>query len=200
MPQTKQSWLRFWVMYLWRVPKTCQNELITTSGFTDTDQAWSSFQSESSQLKSNHKEDDTWLILHVKEAKEVGYSRVVIQCHDTDVLVLAVGHRKHLPSEIWMSCGSSEKPKCIPVHAINYPPLVMDSVIAYHPVTGCDTTSQFSGKANQSTWKVCLKDPTLFTQLGETPGLSEEATVSAEQFVCGIYCLWIWKYLLYKWC
>jgi len=36
----------------------------------------------------------------------MGYSRVVIQYRDTDVLVLAEGHRKHLPSEIWMSCGS----------------------------------------------------------------------------------------------
>jgi len=36
-----------------------------------------------------------------------------------------------------MSCGTSEKPKYIPVHAINYTPLVMDNVIAYHSVTGC---------------------------------------------------------------
>ena len=72
---------------------------------------------------------------------------MVIQCRDTDVLVLAVGHRKHQPSQIWMSCGTSEKPKYIPVHAINYPPLVMDNVITYHSVTGCDTTNQFSGKA-----------------------------------------------------
>jgi len=167
------------------------HELITTGGFDDADQAWSSGQSDSSQLKPNHEASswldfDTWLILHAKEAKEVGYSRVVIQCHDTDVLVLAVGHRKHLPSEIWMSCGTSEKPKYIPVHAINYSPLVMDNVIAYHSVTGCDTTSQLSGKAKRSTWKVCLKDPTLFAQLGESPGLSEEVRVSAEQFICGL--------------
>jgi len=77
----------------------------------------------------------------------MGYSRVVIQRRDTDVLVLAEGHYNHLPSEIWMSCGTSKKPKYIPVHAINYPPLVMDNVIAYHLVTGCDTTNQFSGKA-----------------------------------------------------
>ena len=94
-------------------------------------------------MKSSHEEADTRLILHVKEAKEAGYNCMVIQCRDTDVLVLAVGHCKQLPSEIWMSCGTSEKPKYIPVHAINYPPLVMDNVIAYHSVTGCDTTSQF---------------------------------------------------------
>ena len=123
------------------------HELIITGGFDDTNQAWSSCQSDVSQVKSSHKEADTRFILHVKEAKEVGYNRVVIQCRDTDVLVLAVGHRKHQPSQIWRSCGTSEKPKYIPVHAINYPPLVMDNVITYHSVTGCDTTNQFSGKA-----------------------------------------------------
>ena len=86
-----------------------------------------------------------------------------------------------------MSCGTSKKPKYIPVHAINYPPLVMDNVIAYHSVTGCDTTSQLSGKAKRSTWKVYLRDPALLAQLGEFPGLSEEARAPAEQFVCGIY-------------
>jgi len=62
----------------------------------------------------------------------------------------------------------------------------MDNVIAYHLVIGCDTTNQLSGKAKRSTWKVYLKDPTLFAQLGESPGLSEEARMSAEQFICGI--------------
>jgi len=71
----------------------------------------------------------------------MGYSHLVIKCRDTDVLVLAEGHHKHLPSEIWMSCGMSKKPKYIPVHAINYLPLVMDNVIA----------NQFSGKAKRST-------------------------------------------------
>lgn len=111
---------------------------------------------------------------------------MVIQCRDTDVLVIAVGLRQHLPSEIWISCGTSKNAKYIPVNAINYPPLVMDSVIAYHSATGCDTTSQFSGEAKRSTWIVYVKDPALLAHLGESPGLSE-VRASEEQFVCGIY-------------
>ena len=46
------------------------HELITTGGFDDADQAWSSCRNDSSQLKSNHEEANTWLTLHAKEAKE----------------------------------------------------------------------------------------------------------------------------------
>ena len=160
------------------------HELVLAGGFEDASGVWSSSRDNISQLKSNHEEADTRLILHAKEATDVGYNRTVIQCRDTDVLVLAVGHRKHLPSEVWMSCGTSQKPKYMPVHAIDYPPLTMDNVIAYHSVSGCDTTSQLSGKPKRRTWKVYEKEPGLLTQFGESPELTDEARNYVEHFIC----------------
>ena len=111
---------------------------------------WSSASRDLSHLISTTEEADTRIFLHAKDALACGYQCMVISCRDTDVLVLALAHRPELSPEIWIHSGTSKHPKYIPVHLINLAPSVIDRIIAFHAVTGCDVTSQFSSKRKRT--------------------------------------------------
>lgn len=168
-----------------QIPEGC--ELVLGGGFSDATSVWSSSRQNLGSLQCNHEEADTRLILHANEAKNAGYDRVVIKARDTDVLVLALGHRDKLSKEVWMSSGTVRDPKFIPVHGINLPAPVIENLMAYHAITGCDTTSQFTGKGKKTTWKIFEMNAELLKEIGETPECSEQSLSQAEDFVCHMY-------------
>jgi hypothetical protein len=52
----------------------------------------------------------------------------------------------------------------------------------FHAVTGCDTTSQFSGKGKRNCWKVFLKEPDLLQAIDYLRYGTEKYTISMSQF------------------
>lgn len=163
------------------------SELVLGGGFSDVKMVWSSRPRSVSHLSSDTEEADTRLLLHARDASTCGYKRVVISCRDTDVLVLALGHRAQLSPEVWFHSGTAKDPKYTPIHSISLAPSVIENLIAFHAVTGCDTTSQFAGKGKRTCWKVFLKEPELLKEIGEAPVISENARLGAEKFVCHLY-------------
>ena len=131
-----------------QVPLHC--ELVLGGGFNDIKTVWPSASRDLSHLISTTEEADTRIFLHAKDALACGYQRMVISSRDTDVLVLALAHRSELFPKIWIHSGTSKQPKYIPVHLFNLAPSVIDNIIAFHAVTGCDVTSQFSGKGKRT--------------------------------------------------
>lgn len=101
--------------------------------------------------------------------------------------MLALGHRSEHSPEIWIDSGTSKHPKYIPVHSINQAPSVIDILMAFHAVTGCDTTSQFSGKGKHTCWKVFLKEPDLLQAIYVSAEFSEDARKGAEKYVCHLF-------------
>ena len=130
-----------------QVPLDC--ELVFGGSFNDITTVWSSASRDLSHLISTTEEAETRIFLHAKDALACGYQHMVISCQDTDVLALALAHRSELSPEIWIHSGTSKHPNYIPVHLINLAPSVIDNIIAFHAVTGCDVTSQFSGKGKR---------------------------------------------------
>ena len=59
--------------------------------------------------------------------------------------------------------------------------------LAFHAITGCDTTSQFYGVGKASAWKVFEDAPDLLEHLGEESQISADVLVKAEAFVCKLY-------------
>jgi len=57
-----------------------------------------------------------------------------------------------------------------------------DTILRFHALTGCDTTSAFSGHGNKSCWKTFQKDTFLVSRVGHD---GEIAPV--EEFVCHLY-------------
>ncbi len=107
-----------------------------------------------SHLRAAHEEADTRILLHAVDATTIGYERHIIQCRDTDVLLLLLVFAHLLSPEIWMKAGTAKKPRYIKVHDIKMSNEILNGLLAFHAITGCDTTSQFTGIGKRTAWKV----------------------------------------------
>lgn len=163
-------------------------ELVISGGFVDVMKVWTSSDRKNHSLSSNHEEADTRIVLHAKDALLEGYQRCVIQCRDTDVLVLALGHRSSLPPEVWMSTGLKSKKPFIPVHKIELSELQLKTIIPFHALTGCDTVSQFASIGKKTAWKIFREDSSAsyLLQLG-SKDINAEMLQQVEKFVCQLY-------------
>ena len=98
-------------------------------------------------------EAETRILLHSKDAQLHGFVRVVVLCKDTDVLVLLVHFKHHLPREILYMSGTKKDPKHVPVHEIKLNDQLQSVLPAFHALTGCDTVSQFAEHGKVTSWK-----------------------------------------------
>jgi hypothetical protein len=166
------------------------SELVIAGGPESDEHAASSVGRDVGHLMSTQEEADTRLILHAYDAKHQGYEKIVICCRDTDVLVLAIHH--DLGPNVWISCGTGKKPRCLPVHEIRdqMDDDVVSALPLYHAVTGCDSTSQFYGLGKKSTWSVLIKHPHLLSGLysGNITEFASPANIKlVEQYVMVLY-------------
>lgn len=164
-------------------------ELVVSGGFREILKVWSSDASRESlqELSSDHEEADTRFVLHARDAAVRGYRQVNVLCRDTDVLVLLLAQGKDLCQEIWMFSGTSRTKRYIPVHKISLPEEKRKSLLAFHTITGCDTTSQFAGIGKQSALKIFDSLSKLIKHLGEQCPPEETVLADAEAFVCQLY-------------
>ena len=144
-------------------------ELVVSEGFREILNVWSSDASRESlqELSSGHEEADTRIVLHARDAAVRGYHQVNVLCRDTDVLVLLLAHRQDLCQEIWLFSGTSRTKRYIPVHKISLPKEKRKSLLAFHTITGCNTTSQFVRIGKQSALKIFDSSSKLIEDLGE---------------------------------
>ena len=135
------------------------------------------------ELAADHEEADTRLILRALEAVKSGYERIVVKCRDTDVLLMLI-HFLGAKAEVWMLSETSRDTKCYPAHTISQKlePEVVENLLGFHAVTGCDTVSSFAGYGKKSCWVVFLQHPELLRGVGRDGTVAE-----VEQFVCHLY-------------
>lgn len=135
-----------------------------------------------SMLYTEQDEADTLLILHSLHALQNGYSTLVIQSDDTDVLVLLIWH--DLAQNIWMQ--RSTPTRYVNVHeiALKLGPDVKNSLLGFHSVTGCDTVSQFRAVGKKTAWKIFTQQPHLLKDIGLS---SDVPLQNVEEFVCKLY-------------
>ena len=93
---------------------------------------------------STHEEADTRMFLHVSEAVNHGYGRVMVRTVDFDVLVLAIAAVQQLSiDELWIAFGSGKSLRYLPAHEMAGA-LGPERCIALpfvHAFSGCDTVS-----------------------------------------------------------
>ena len=139
-------------------------------------------------LEANHEEADTRIVLH---ASRVPADVVVITSRDTDVLVLLVAHRKAIRAdEVWLNRGTAKAPLYIPIHTVyaTQPPEVVTTILAFHALTGCDTTSFFAGHTKSGAWKTYKEgDNSQLLHGFGTTGPSRNLPPGPESFICRMY-------------
>lgn len=137
-------------------------------------------------LKVAHEEADTRIVLH---AVHSSCNTVVVSVRDTDVFLMLVYHLDKMQcNKLWMMAGTSKARRFIPIHEVHrmVSSEVLDSLLAFHAISGCDTTSYIRGHTKQTMWNTFCENPTMLEHLGKGP-LTEEAIKSAEQFFCKVY-------------
>ena len=114
---------------------------------------------------------------------------IVVLARDTDVLLLLLFHMDKITCyELWMNVGTSNKPKYIPVKKIyeSLPKEWVKNILAFHALTGCDTTSFISGFSKKSWWKIFMANHYLLSGVVANI-LTYEIVQSVEKFICKAY-------------
>lgn len=162
-------------------------EIVVAGGFRDELEVRSSKATTNlTHLSATHEEADTRLVLHAVHSQ---YNTVVVLSRDTDVLVLLVSHFPQVVCKhLWMMSGTTKKQRYIPIDAVfnNLPRDSAPSLVAFHALTGCDTTSYIASHTKSSLWKVFKEHHPLLRNLG-IGDLTEQTRRSSEAFVCRIY-------------
>ena len=162
-------------------------EIVAAGGFRDELEVKSSTGgSDLGPLKSTHEEADTRLVLHAVHSQ---FHTVVVSLRDSDVLLLIVSHFQRMQCQhIWMKSGTSKKRRYIPIDAVfnKLPSGSATSLVAFHALTGCDTTSYIANHTKRSSWKIFKEHHGLLNNLG-IGELSDDIMQYSETFVCIIY-------------
>ena len=108
---------------------------------------------------------------------------------DTDVLLLLLAHYDKIGcTHLYMKAGTSNAPKYFPVHEIRMllSNDLVDTLLAFHAITGCDSVSQFTGHGKKTAWTVFKQHHTDLVGLGKG-SLTEDIATSTEKYICKIY-------------
>ena len=144
-----------------------------------------------SELRCNHEEADTRMLLHAAHAARNGYSSVYLRSPDTDVAVIAVSLASQFPNatQLIFRTGTKQRSRFIDLTAVAamYRSTAA-SLIGLHAFTGCDSCSAFSGKGKKK-GLMLLKDQRYsrsMAQLGQSFELSPTLLRDLEAFVCAM--------------
>ncbi|XP_051232747.1 uncharacterized protein LOC127350304 [Dicentrarchus labrax] len=161
--------------------------VVVSGGFAEATTVKSSDpELEISSLSADHEEADTRLILHCIQAP---MDTIVVSARDTDVLLLLLAHHDRIGcTHLYMKAGTSKYPEYFPVHDIRklLSDDQVDTLLAFHAITGCDSVSQFSGHGKKTAWQVFEQHHTDLTGHGKGP-LTEDIVNSTEKFICKMY-------------
>lgn len=163
--------------------------IVVAGGFTSEEMVQSSYCGVNTiPLQAWHEEADTRIILHCIENHS---DKIVVQCRDTDVLVMLLGHYHRMScTQLWFKTGTAKKRQYIPVHDLvdhmSYSTDIRESIPAFHALTGSDTTSYIAGCSKKSAWRVFQTYHHLLKHLGKGE-LTPETAKNAEEFVCKLY-------------
>ncbi|CAG9815718.1 unnamed protein product [Phaedon cochleariae] len=163
-------------------------EVVISGGSTEEEHAQSTnLRRNVDCLKSSHEEADTRMVLH---AVHTTAHNVVVMTRDTDVVLLLIYHFAKMEcSHLWVMSGTARDTKYIPVHDIcrKLMPEQVSHLLAFHAITGCDSTSKLASITKVGAWKAFSgTNCELLGRLGQSP-LEEDVLSNVEKFVVKLY-------------
>lgn len=163
-------------------------EIVVAGGFEDGQKVVSSDCNTSLvALFATHEEADTRVILHAVQSP---YSTVVVSASDRDILLLLIYHyyQSKNQNDFWMMTGTKNNRKYVPIREIvkSLPAVMVQNILAFHAITGSDSTSHIAGIGKPGAFAVYEKNAHLLTGLGVHP-LTEECLQKTEEFVVKLY-------------
>ena len=155
--------------------------IVTAEGFKNIQEVRSSNPSlDTSALEGYHEEPDTRVVLHCINNSA---DSVVVYARDTDILVLLLAHFEKMPCKnLWLKAGTYKKPKYFPTHQLHQdlPKSQIESILAFHAITGCDSVSFIAGHSKKSAWKVFGTHYELLCDLGKSNQIKSNQIKSSQ--------------------
>ena len=104
-------------------------------------------------------EADTRMMLHLRHAAMLGYTKAYDRTVDSDVVVLIINifHELGL-SELWVGFGTGKSYKDISIHHISQllGPQHYKVLPLFHAITGCDVLSAMFGIGKKTAWNAWI--------------------------------------------
>ena len=145
-------------------------------------------------LSNRQEEADTLMILHGlnADAEENEDMDIIVRSPDTDVFLLLISFCNKFKHPLYFDTGHSNKRRMMHIQTLceKYAKDIPDTILAYHALTGCDSTSAFLQKGKIRPLKLLLKTAEFvlaFTELGKHEIVSENVFHQIEVFVCHMY-------------
>ena len=166
-------------------------EIVTTSG---SDVLCIPTQDTSCLTPCDHEEADTRIIVHLADAVNKGYKKILVRTVDTDVVVLAVAAAAKVDiEELWIAFGTAKSFRHIPAHEIakSLGPSKSIALPMFHAYTGCDMVSSFGTKGKKTAWTTWTNyedlTPTLLTLSAGPAHIKDEDVAVLERFTILLY-------------
>ena len=108
----------------------------------------------------NHEEADTCIVVHIRQALEIGAESVLVRTVDTDVVVILVGKLHDLLaynqlSKVWVAFGMGRHFSIININGVcsSLGGSKSRALPVFHDFTGCDCASQLCGIGKKTAWR-----------------------------------------------
>ena len=109
----------------------------------------------------------------------------VVSSRYTDVLPICISYFQTMQcQQLWIKSGTSKKRRYVPIGAVfnKVTKGSAGSLLAFHALTGCETTSCIAKRIKRSSWKIFKERHVLLKNLGICD-LTEETITSSETIV-----------------
>ena len=114
--------------------------------------------SEVPDLMSAQQEADTKVFLCARYASSLGFNRVRIATVDSDVGVLSLYYKELIQANLILEFGSGSKEMIYDIDGADIPAQLAKALPALHALSGCDSTSSFSGIGKKKCLQVLKSD------------------------------------------
>ena len=109
------------------------------------------------ELSSKQEEADTKIFLWAKFAASLGFESASIITVDSDVAILSIYYQHRLDVKLFLRIGTGSKEKIFDIQTNDLSIDVVDALPAVHALSGCDSTSSFSGIGKVKFFKTVCK-------------------------------------------
>ena len=142
------------------------------------------------ELSGKQEERGTKIFLCIRSATSLGFERASIITVDSDLTLLSIYYQHWLDWKLFLRMGTCCKERIFDIQTNNFSIDVVDALPAVHVLSGCDSTSSFSGIGKVDFFKVVCKNGKYYnaaSKLGESETMNDTVIDVLEQLLCNVY-------------
>ena len=142
------------------------------------------------ELSCKQEEADTKIFLCAKFAASLGFESASIITVDSDVAILSMYYQHRLDVKLFLRIGTGSKEKIFDIQTNDLSIDAVDALPVVHALSGCDSTSSFSGIGKVKFFKTVCKDKRYYNAasvLGESDTINGTVVETLEELFCYVY-------------